>query len=307
MEFNTRQFLYDYNIQTVENSSTTTSKYIGLQQCVFCGATATGNKAYGAVMDGYTVHACWVCHNTSFYEFVKRATGITDYTALKEIFKKYGNSTSTTPFKKSSDVPRPTTIKIPGNTIMSGSAKEYIEGRGFNPEYLWEKYALRSTMYENPSYRIIIPITYNNRIVSYTSRDYTNEQELRVVSCKSDLEIINHKDIFLGIDQIRSRNALIVEGPWDQFRTGNGSLCSFGAEITMAQIMLLAQRFDNVFIMPDGGEAEPLRIAEETAIVLNSVGTNCEVIELHETGDPDELFRDDPDELAYLKNDLQIY
>jgi hypothetical protein len=307
MQFRTIDFLNDYNIPYIDSHGMLTSAYVGFEVCPLCHHHNHG-RVYAAMRRDSNTFTCWNCKSKDFYTAVQVLTGITDYGMLKDIFKKYGNSAyshSSSPLSEQ-DKPRPTKIKIPGTSEMIPAARSYIENRGFSPEFLWEKYDLRATRYERPSYRIIIPITYNKRIISYTSRDYTNEQDLRVVSCKSDLEIINHKDLFLGLDYAQGKNALVVEGPWDHFRMGNGSLCSFGSEITLPQIMLLADKFENVFIMPDGGEAEPLKLAEETAVVLNSIGTNCEVIELHEEGDPDDLFRDDPDELIYLKKDLQI-
>ena len=306
MQFRMEDFLNDYNIPFIDSHSILTSAYLGLETCPMCGKH-DGGKPYAAVRKDSTSITCWACKGSDFYGSLKVLTGITDRDQLNGIYKKYGNSSGfISSSSNKSDEVRPTTIDIPGSKVMSKQARAYIEDvREFPAEYLWEKHDLRVTSYQFPSYKIIIPITYNNRIVSYTSRDWSGSSDTRVQSCAKDLEIVHHKDIFLGIDQVRGKNALVVEGPWDFFRVGNGSLSSFGSEITLAQIMLLSERFDTVFFMPDGKEKQALDLYTEAALVLQSIGTNAEIIELSEADDPDNIFKD-PNELIYLKKDLQL-
>lgn len=309
MQFDTVRFFQDLGIPYIDSHGMLTREYIGVEgHCPLCHHGG-GGRPYGAFRRDARVYTCWNCKSNDFWSAIQIVSGITDKRKLSELLKKYSTNTGFSPysFKKEESKPRPTKIVLPGDPEMIQPARRYLRTRGFSPEYLWQKYSLRSTTYGKPSYRIIIPVTYNGRVVSYTSRDYTNKQELRVVSCKKDLEIIPHKHLFLGLDHVRSKNVMVVEGPFDCFRVGSGGVSSFGSEITLQQTMLLAEKFDNVFLCPDGKEEKPLELMKDTARVLNSVGTNAEVIELDEALDPDDFFRKYPEELIYLKKDLNLY
>lgn len=307
MLFNTIKFLEDYNIPYMASHSILTKDFVGLDVCPFCGATGNG-KPYFAMRKHSTGTNCWICHTNDFYATIKILTGINDNNRLKDIYKRYGNKkASLNYYSDDKEIQRPISIAVPGNVGMISSVKKYLKSRDFDPEYIWNKYNLKNTTYDrNFRYRIIIPITYNNRVVSYTARDYTDQQENKYMSCKNELEIIPHKNILYGIDNVRSKNVLWIEGPTDVWRIGDGSVSSFGTEWKLEQLMLLYQKFENIFILFDSGEEEALKHAEKAAVVLTTVGRNCEIIELSEVGDPDELFKDE-DELSYLKKDLNIF
>lgn len=306
MRFDTIQFLYDYNIPVIEHSSTLTSRYIGLEECVFCGARASGNKTYAAIGKDFSGYSCWICHETNFYEAVQRLTGITNYEEIKKIYKRYGDSIGTyQQSQEKSDIIRPTSIVVPGKPELIPNARKYLIKRQYDPEFVWQKYDLRATTHAvKAGYRIVLPIKYNNRIVSWTARDYTDRQEAKFISCDKDLEIIPHKEILYNIDFAKGKNVCVVEGPYDAWRTGDGAVASFGTEITLPQLILLANRFDNIFFLFDGGESEALRHADHGATILSSMGKHAEVLEM-DAGDPDEVFKDEK-ELIYLRKDLKL-
>lgn len=307
MKFDTISFLQDYNIPYIEQGSTITSRYVGLDECPFCGAKASGNKVYGALGRTSTSYSCWICHERDFYGAIQRLTGITNYEELQKIYKRYGIITSGNFIRSEKEsIIRPTKIDVPGSTEMLRNARKYIAGRGFNPEYLWQKYDLRNTaMHSHYGYRVVIPLKYNNRIISYTARDYTGLQDPKVKACKLDLEIIPHKDMLFGIDYAKYKNVVVLEGEWDQMRVSDGSVATYGTEVTLPQLILLASKFDNIFFLFDGGESEALRHAYVASTILTSFGKHVEVLEM-DSGDPDEVFADEK-ELLYLKKDLQLY
>jgi hypothetical protein len=310
MKFDTIRFLEDYNIPYLSSHSILTKDFVGISTCPFCNASG-GGKPYFAMRRHSTGTNCWICHTNDFYGAIQRLTGITDYKALKDIYNKYGTITNgiyTSKNHESSNelIKRPAKIDVPGKKILLPQIKSYLKKRDFDPEYIWQKYDLKSTTYDKEfGYRMVLPIKYENRNVSYTGRDYTDLQDAKYMSCKKELEIIPHKSIFYGIDNVHGKNALWIEGPTDVWRISDGSISSFGTEWTLEQLMLLHNKFENVFIMFDGGEEEATKHAENASVILNSVGTNCEIIDLYEEGDPDELFKDEK-ELIYLKKELQI-
>ena len=90
----------------------------------------------------------------------------------------------------------------------------YLEGRGFDAQYLINKYDLRGTLYTGDiyAYRVITPIYYNNRIVSYQGRDFTGKQNIRYATCKPENEIIHHKKILFNLDNSKQESVIVMEG-----------------------------------------------------------------------------------------------
>ena len=308
MQFDTLRLLDDYNFSYIESHSILTKDYVGIDTCIHCGATG-GGKPYMAVARTYTATACYICHTNDFYSFVKAVTGVTDYDGLKGIYKKYGDNVGFSHNRAQEvEVQRPTTLEIPGTTKLIKPAKEYLEDRGYDATFIWGKYGLKSTRYESRvPYRIVIPIKFNNREISYTARSYVKGVEPRYISCEGINEITPHKEVFYGIDNVKGRNVVVVEGGGpDVWRAGNGFIGSFGTEITQQQILLLASRFDNIYFLFDSGESEAQKHAYNAGVILESVGKHCETIEFDEDLDPDDFFKLNPDELIYMRKDLQL-
>lgn len=308
MKFDAISFLQDYNISYTEHHSILTSSYAGLDICPFCGATG---KPYSALRkDGNAGFSCWICHETNFFEAIKLLTGINDYHKLQTIYKKYGDPSGnySVSYSSKSDVIRPTKLELPGTTDLIPQARKYLESRGYSAEYVWERYSLRSTVYESRvPYRIVIPIIFNNRVVSYTARSYVKGVEPRYMSCRGDDEVIPHKEVLYNIDNAKRKNVVLVEGGGpDVWSCGDNFVSSFGTEVTLQQRMLLAEKFDNIFVLFDSMESEAQRHAQEVAITLESVGKNCEIIEFDEPLDPADFFFKYPNELIYLKKELGV-
>ena len=112
-----------------------------------------------------------------------------------------------------------------------------MEDRSFDAEYLFEKYSLKTTTYDSRvPYRLVIPIRYNHRDISYTARSYVKGVEPRYISCEGVNEVIPHKDTLYNIDNIKSRNVVVCEGAFDVFRINGGAVASYGTKITLAQL-----------------------------------------------------------------------
>lgn len=308
MKFDVIQVLQDYNVAYIDSHSILTSNFVGLSVCPICHASGEG-KPYFAFSRFSNSCSCWICHTRDFNSALKQVLGISDYKTLQDIYKKYGNSMgSFSPRESKSDIIRPSKIELPGSTKMIPPARKYLEGRGFNPEYIWERYSLRSTTYGSAvPYRIVIPIIHDGRNVSYTARSYVKGVEPRYKSCNGALEILPHKETFYGIDNAKRRNVVVVEGGGpDVWASGDNFIGAFGTEVTLAQRMLLADRYDKIFVLFDSKEEEAQRHAREVAITLESVGKNCEIIEFYEKLDPADYWKKYPEELIYMKKDLGV-
>ena len=161
---------------------------------------------------------------------------------------------------------------------------DWLQARNFNPEYIFNKYRL---MCVGPTsifkYRLIIPIYMQRRLVAYTSRDVTNKAELRYLIAKNEECVIPVKQTLYNYDNAKD-TAIVVEGPTDVWRLGDGAVATLGTVFTSQQIFLLG-KFTRVFIMYDAKAEE---VGEKLAHQASSVVPFVELIEMSE-GDPADM------------------
>jgi len=163
--------------------------------------------------------------------------------------------------------------------------RRYLTSRGFDPDYLIKKYRLHSChtvgIYR---FRIIIPFLLRGRIVSFTARDITGHAEPKYRHLPNDRSIVSRRNTFYNIDNVRGNTVIIVEGPVDAWRIGDGAIAAMGTEITDGQIsQLLGRGIKNIFVLLDPG-AET--IANNLGNKLGGVFNHVEVVDLIDEEDP---------------------
>jgi len=158
--------------------------------------------------------------------------------------------------------------------------REYLHKRKFDPKEIISKYRLKGTGYIGDySHRIVIPIYYKDRMVSYQTRDITGLSELRYKACPTYQEIVHHKDILYNLDNCKLDKVLVVEGVFDVFRLGDNTCATFGTGFRESQVLLLGSRFKTIFILFDNEEAAQDK-AEQLAYELSSLGKDTELLSL---------------------------
>jgi len=148
--------------------------------------------------------------------------------------------------------------RLPSNTEpLSTRHKNYLINRGFDPDYLEQKYGLLGTGPVssldniNFKFRIVVPIFWEGKQVSFQTRDITNRHHLKYITCPKDRELIFHKDILYGKTPFLTDIGIIVEGITDVWRFGDFSYATFGIEYTYKQIRLIGQMFKRVAVVFD--------------------------------------------------------
>ena len=242
---------------------------------------------------------CWACGSHSFDSVVKILTN-------KDWFKiRLAYATDLSPrdlylMKNSEGLARPEKLELPeGTGKLCDRAKKYLDSRGFIAEELEELYGLKSTgIYGHHNFRIVIPIFFENRLCSYTCRDYTGRvpKELRYLSCEKDKEIYPHKELLYGFDQVPGSHVIAVEGCPDKWRMGVNSVALFGTSYTQDQVNLLAS-FEKVSILLDG-EVEAQYKANKLGGELSGMGVEVENIFLKGMNDPGSMKQSDADQLV---------
>jgi DNA primase len=164
------------------------------------------------------------------------------------------------------------TFILPGKEGLNKQAKQYLIKRGYDPDYLIEKYKLRYCDHLSLSYnfRIVIPIFFEQKIISYTTRDYTDKQELRYISCPKEMEIIHHKHILYNIDNCKNNFIFVFEGNFNVWKMGDNCCSTFGTSYTTQQINLL-KVYEIIIIIFDNEETAQNQ-AENLGNILSGLG-----------------------------------
>ena len=208
---------------------------------------------------------------------------LADRTVLPPILEKQKEASSAN--RKAVLLPTESTSHFPKMHI------EYLEGRGFNPRQIIRRYKLRACYTVGRyKFRIIIPIYVHNRLVSFTSRDVTNEQEIPYKNASAGEVILTAKRTVYNYDNIqKGGNAILVEGPIDVWKLGKPAISIFGVEHTEDQILyLMKKKIDTLFILFDNDEAGR-KAARRLGRTMASIINNVELIFLKDKNDPGAL------------------
>jgi DNA primase len=142
------------------------------------------------------------------------------------------------------------------------------------------------------SWRILIPITFNGRLVSWTCR-HIGKDAIRYRSTPVELQAMDPKTILFGLDQVprNQSRVVVVEGPMDAVKLGPGALATFGIGWKWEQAMLLGD-FTHRYILFDN-DPKSIESQKRAKLLANTVqsifGGHTEVVQLDHHHDPGEL------------------
>jgi DNA primase len=176
----------------------------------------------------------------------------------------------------------------------------YLLKRDFNPESLAEQWGLRGIGPKGGrwAWRIFIPI-YNRSgaEVSYTSRAIGSRANPRYLTLENEDSLENPRSLLYGEQKAIDR-IIVVEGPSDVWRLGNGAVATMGTSWTAEQATKIA-RFKWRFILFDN-ERPAQHAAQKLAAEVAAAPGTTEIV----TGlgtDPGDLTSD---EVLKLRREL---
>ena len=252
MSFNVQAILEDYGIAHSTSGKNVADGFVNIQ-CPFCDDKS---QHLGFSKNGY-VALCWRCGKHSVIQTLAEVTGLT----TKQIFELKEKYNILIDDEEEKIIYQNETIEVPGSKLLPQHIN-YLESRLFDAKYLENKYDLRGTLYTGDlyAYRVITPIYYNNRIVSYQGRDFTRKQNIKYATCKPENEIVHHKKILFNLDNAKNDSVIVVEGIYDVFRFGDDTIATMGTSYTKEQLVMLAKRYRTIYTMFD-----PEKPAQERA------------------------------------------
>lgn len=287
----------DYNIQYSEDGIHNASPEFIQTQCVFCSDTS---DHLGWHVSGEFVN-CWRCGGHTVEWALRKLLNLSreQVSTLIRQYKGQGAISARTGLNKKE--PQAKKIELPGHTLDKQHVR-YLERRGFDPVYIAEKYGLTGTGITGEwKYRIIIPIYFRGKLVSFQGRDITNRQRLRYKSLEIERSVMHYKHTLYNIDNCTGDKVVVMEGPTDVWRWGDGAVATYSTAVTEWQIRLLS-RYRRVFFIFDS-EPEAQALALKAARKLSCMGIGLDVIDLEMGRDPAKL---DESEVIALKRDLGV-
>lgn len=265
--FNAIQFLKDFNIQFDLNSKNASKGFVNIK-CVFCEDTSD----HLGISLTLPAVKCWKCGKHSLYDTIQK---LLPFENPKQIIKQYDtNLIINNKLDKKLNYNN-TEIKLPGSKLEK-CHKLYLQKRGFDPDYIEEKYKLQGTLYDSKyPYRIIIPIYFNSKLVTYQTRGIT--KDTKYINCLPNKEIIPIKETLYNLDNCKEDFIVVTEGVFKVMKLGDNSCCTYGKNFSNIQIKLLS-KYKKVFVYfdPDSAGKDG---AEKLNSVLDSLGIETYIID----------------------------
>lgn len=212
-------------------------------KCCFCGR----DPYLGINLESLGC-SCWNCGPKRITEVLERLTGMPS-SELWGILQ--GLPRNQTIKKKTGG-----TLVLPNDLgPLQDAHKRYLKKRKFDPDYLVQLWDIQGIgkLGGRLAWRIFIPVHVNGEIVTWTTRRLTND-EPRYISARPEESIIPIDQCMYGIDYCRSA-CLCVEGCFDVWSLGPGSVSSFGTRVSDAQCECIG-RFPLRGILFDAGHGE---------------------------------------------------
>jgi len=244
--------------------------------CPFC----TGNPGLHLGYNEEKNHGnCWRCgyHKT---EDILIALLHVSQREARSLIRQYGGHSFSRPVPIK---PRTKSFKFPSNCgQMKKPHRHYLLQRKFDPEQIEHDWNLMGTgpisLLDGKDYkhRIIIPIKWDGKIISFQGRDITGRTKLRYKACPQNRE-------------------LCVEGVTDVWRLGFSSFATFGISFTPSQIRNITRHFKRIIILfDDDPQAQEQANKLMGELRLRGVETWKENI----VGDPANLNQEDANSLV---------
>lgn len=237
---------------------------------------------------------CWRCGSHRTWDVLVRLLG-SDAAARAAWGKYHTEPEHVLPTKK---LRKKTAWVPPGMGLLGKQHVRYLRERRFDPEHLVKEWGIRGTSFLSGrewNWRVCFPIQdHSGRIVAYGGRAIGNEVTPKYRLPPDERITCDPKSLLYGIHRAKGDAVVIVEGPADVWRLGEGAVATLGTGWHVEQAVQL-RTFSRRFVMYD---PEPLaqQRATELAEWLGMYSGETEVIE-GMSSDPGDLPQDEADQI----------
>ena len=281
-----RDFFDEYNIEYWTTGKNVSDGWVNVQ-CPFCDDSS---NHCGIRKNDLRIN-CWKCGGHRFFNLITTLTGIS-FNEAKSLRLSLSRAGFDPPLMTAGNGPGTHVIYPPESTIhFPKPHKEYLRSRGFPPLKTIRKYKLRAVhTIGKYKFRIIIPIFMDRKLVSFTSRDITDQQEPKYFHLEKKKSIVDPKNAIYNYDTVTpNTDAILVEGPIDVWKMGDGAISIFGVHHTERQLILLKRKkIRKLFLLFDN-DKDGRKAAKRLSTILAPLVQVLEVVTLQKIHDPGEL------------------
>ena len=297
--FNIEKYFEDRSIDFhLEGEKNVTKGWVNIQ-CPFPGCSDP-SWHLGINLDSLLIN-CYVCGIKGSVERVIQEIERCSFNQTQKIIKEYSSEEEIRirkPLFRSEKEVEQCILSDIGKTFHR-KHYEYLKSRSFNADYIIKKYNLMS-VYNIGRYkfRIIIPYYYHSKLICFNTRDITDKASLRYQFCDIENSVIEVKHTFYNIDSVTNA-CIIVEGPSDVWRIGDGCIAVSGKHFTQEQLLMLREKeIKKALVLYDADDIEE-RIGEKLANNLTGIIPWVEQVEL-DSGDPGDLSLDEVNKIRNI-------
>lgn len=261
--------------------------------CCFC----TGNPgAHLGVEIDTGRWACWRCGGKSGPVVVAKLLRVPQDQA-KALLRKYRGKAGAVSNQNRKIRFKP--HRFPSNTTgLTDRHCQYLESRGFEPGKLINQWGLQGTGPISKldgidyKFRVIAPIIWNGKQVSFQARDITGKSEVKYLACPMTRETIHHKHILYGDQTAWEHTGICVEGITDVWRLGPKAFAVLGIKYKFKQLLIMAKTFRRIFVVFDD-DPQAVQQAKKLVAQLKAAGVPAYHIEIE--GDPGGMSQNEAD------------
>lgn len=289
------ELLQDYNVPFSTEGKNIAPGWIGTT-CPFCDDPSE-HLGYNLRRDYFS---CWRCGWKPTIRTLVRLLHVADHEA-RRIMRQYGGAPRTTAREPTVQIRRKAHRLPTGTGPLMQRHRLYLEERRFDPDTLIATWGLLGTgpvsMLDETDYkwRIIAPISWDGRQVSFQGRDVTGRSRLKYKACPKERELMDHKAVLYGRQDLWRDTGICVEGITDVWRLGPAAFATLGVEWTVAQLLKIRRQFRRVHVLFDN-ESKAQERAERLVHELRLRGVEARRTEIE--GDPGGMAQDDADHLV---------
>lgn len=247
------KLLNDFSIEYITSGNKHCSPGWVNIHCPFCEGSRNYHLGY-SLNDNF--FKCWRCGWHSIIETLSKLLGMSNLDAKRLVSSQYEGPPFFTAQEKLNIHPKIKGYKLPSGTLaLNVRHRHYLIERGFNPEKLEQDWGILGTgpisLLDNHDYkhRIIAPIFWQGKPVSFQARDVTGKSDLRYKACPKDREEVLHQNILYARKDIHTNPPevlIVVEGITDAWRLGaHNTVALFGMEFSQSQINALIRIVGN--------------------------------------------------------------
>lgn len=245
---------------------------------------------------------CWRCGWHPILETLHKLSG-KSVPDIKSAMNLFGGRPRHKKITK--EVVRMKAFRLPSDTSrLARRHKDYLEKRGFDPDYLEQYWGLRSTgpvsTLDGSDYgnRILIPIYWGSEwgstMVSFQCRTTANK-DTKYKTCSKERELVHHKHILYGKQRRWKATGICVEGVTDVWRFGPSTFAVFGIEYKLQQVREICRNFERVAVCFDD---DPQAVVQAKKLVSELRMRGIDAFRVPIVGDPGGMEQEEADKLV---------